>query len=283
MSPFTGPGAGTDSDAGTGVGTDADTEETVRLDRARTDRATEQDERLARVARRRFARRQRARRWLVWRPAVVVAVLLAVVAGATWLVFFSSVLAVKGVDVAGTGSLDPRTVRSAAAVPTGTPLATVDLDAVRARVAALPAVRSVDVTRSWPDRVRVQVVERQAVAVVDRAGVLRGVDRDGVLFRRYPSRPTSLPLVRTGAHTPRDALAEGARVAASLPGDLAARVRSVHVRTVDEIALDLRNGKRVLWGSAQNSEAKARVLTVLLHHRARLYDVTVPGRPVITR
>jgi hypothetical protein len=39
----------------------------------------------------------------------------------------------------------------------------------------------------------------------------------------------------------------------------------------------------VLWGSAQSSEAKARVLTVLLHHRARLYDVTVPGRPVITR
>jgi cell division protein FtsQ len=241
------------------------------------------NEETVRIARKRFARRQRARRWLAWRRVAVAALAVAVVVGGAWLVFFSSVLAVNGVRVTGTESLDPRVVRRAAHVPLGGPLATVDLDAVSRRVRAMPAVKSVDVSRSWPDRVRIDVVERQAVAVVQRNGVLRGLDEDGVLFRRYPSRPGSLPLVHTGSRTRTDALAEAARVGASLPPSLAARVDYLEVQTVDEISLKLRNGKTVLWGSASDSADKADVLEALLQHKASYYDVSVPGDPLIRR
>ena len=108
-------------------------------------------ERTVRIARKRFARRQWTRRWLAWRRVVVVVALLALVAGSLLLVFASSVLSVSGVRVQGTEVLDPAVVRRAAAVPTGTPLATVDLDAVSRRVQALPAVLRVDVSRSWPN------------------------------------------------------------------------------------------------------------------------------------
>jgi cell division protein FtsQ len=240
-------------------------------------------ERTVRIARRRFVRRQWARRWLAWRRVVGVLVLLALVAGSLWLVFASSVLAVSGVRVEGTGVLDPRAVRRAAEVPTGVPLATVDLAAIGRRVERLAAVRRVDVSRAWPDRVRIDVVEREAVAVVAQAGGLRGLDADGVLFRGYQSRPRSLPLVRTDPGTGTDALAEAARVAGSLPRDLSARVDFVEVRTVDTISLRLRNGRTVRWGSADGSARKAQVLAVLLGQRASTYDVTVPGQPVIRR
>lgn len=240
-------------------------------------------ERTVRIARKRFVRRQWARRWLAWRRVVVALVLVVMVAGSGWLVFASSVLAVSGVRVAGTEVLDPQAVREAAAVPTGTPLATVDLAAIGRRVQRLPAVLEVDVSRSWPDAVRIVVTEREAVAVVARGDTLRGLDATGVLFRGYPSRPRSLPLIHTDGRARPDALAEAALVAGSLPSAISGRVDFVEVRTVDTISLRLRNGDTVKWGSASDSDAKGRVLAVLLRQKASLYDVSVPGQPIIKK
>jgi cell division protein FtsQ len=247
--------------------------------------ARAEDEQTVRAARRRFARRQWARRWLAWRGLAVALLAAAVVAGAVWLVFFSAVLAVAGVQVEGTQVLDARQVRRAAVVPTGEPLATVDLDAVAARVEGLAAVRGVDVSRAWPDRVRIAITERVAVAVVERDGVVRGLDEDGVVFREYPSVPEDLPLLRVGTGTRADALAEAATVAGVLPRALAARVSFIEVHTIDRIELRLRGGRTVFWGSAEESQNKARVVEVLLAStpRARTYDVSVPGQPTTRR
>ncbi|MDX6299962.1 MAG: cell division protein FtsQ [Nocardioidaceae bacterium] len=243
------------------------------------------DERTLRIARRRFVRRQWARRWLAWRRVLVTALVLGAVVGTVWLVFFSTVLAVSGVQVKGVDVLSPAAVRRAAAVPTGAPLATVDLGAVTRRVERLPAVRSADVSRAWPDRVRVDVTERTAVAVVAPAqpgGHVRGIDADGVVFRRFTKRPADLPVIRRGPHADADALAQAAQVAGSLTPSLAAKVDFVRVRTVDRITLELRGGRTVLWGSAQDSAEKARVLAVL-PRKASFYDVSVPGQPVIRK
>lgn len=249
----------------------------------RTDTSGPVDERTVRIARKRFARRQWARRWPALRLLLAVLALLAVSAGAGWLVFFSSVLAVEGVDVRGTDVLAPREVRQVAAVPLGEPLARVAVESVEARVQALAPVKTVDVSLSWPDQVRIDVVEREAVAVVERDGGLRGVDEDGVLFRGYDAQPEGLPVVRISAGTRSEALAEAAQVIAALPDDLAGRVDHLEVETVDSIMLRLRNGKTIFWGSAADSATKAEVLDVLLRQKASVYDVSVPGQPTIER
>lgn len=243
------------------------------------------EEQTIRIARKRFARRQWARRWLTWRPLLVLLLALAAVVGSVWLLFFSSVLAVADVTVENNQVLDPREVRRVAQVPMGEPLATVDLDAVAARVEALAPVRSVDVSRAWPDKVRIALRERVAVAVVERGGAMQGLDADGVVFRRYPSPPRDLPVVHIGARTRSDALAEAATVVGVLPAKLAARVDFVEVETIDTISLEMRNGRTVFWGSADDSENKAKVVEVLLHAapRAGTYDVSVPGQPTTTR
>jgi cell division protein FtsQ len=239
-------------------------------------------ERAVRRARRRFARRQWARRWLAWRRLLAALVALGAVVGLVWLVFFSSVLAVTAVEVAGAEVLEESDVRQAAGVPLGRPLATVPLEAVAARVEGLAPVAAVEVTRSWPDRVRIAVVEREAVAVVERDDSFVGVDAEGVLFRSYPSLPAGLPVVRISAATRTEALAEAARVVDALPADLATRVDHLAVRSVDDITLQLRNRRTVVWGSADASADKARVLTLLLDRKARVYDVSVPGQPTLT-
>jgi cell division protein FtsQ len=244
---------------------------------------SQDDEKTIALVRKRFARRQWTRRWLAWRKVVVAVLVLGLLLGAAWLVFFSSALAVNGVRIEGTRIISPDVVRQAAAVPTGKPLATVDLDAITARVERLPAVKSVDVSRAWPDKVRIDVTERRAVAVVESqaGGPARAVDSDGVQFRRLAHAPRGLPKLRLSDGAGKDALTEAARVAGAMPASLARKVAFVEVRTVDTIALVLHSGRMVRWGSADGSADKARVLALLLKQKASLYDVRVPGQPII--
>jgi cell division protein FtsQ len=237
---------------------------------------------VTRRSRRAFARREWARRWVTWKYVVAAVVLVGLVAGSLWLFLFSSVLAVKQVDVAGVDGLRPEQVRAAGAVSTGEPLARVDLDAVRTRVQALAEVRSAAVTRQWPDTIVIEVEERVAIAVVDIGGALRGLDREGVVFDDFRQAPPGLPRVETDTGAGREALQEAADVVSALPDDLAARADHVEVATVDQISLVLRDGRTVLWGSAEESPLKAEVLVALLEGPGRAFDVSVPGRPTFT-
>jgi cell division protein FtsQ len=233
-------------------------------------------------SRRRFARRQWLRRWLVWRYVIASVLLVALTATAIWLVFFSSALTVKQVDVQGESQLTTARVLAAADVPMGAHLAELDLGAIRTRVAGLAAVKRVDVSRDWPDGVLIRITERHEVAVVDIGGHYQAMDSDGVLFKTYPRPPAALPRVVAGATIGSDALAEAARVIDSLPPGLAARVDHVGVRGVDQVTLALRSGATVIWGSDAQSGLKSQVLERLLAHPARTYDVSVPGQPVTT-
>lgn len=235
----------------------------------------------AEVTRKRFARRQWARRWVVWRYVLLALLAVAGIAVGIWLVFFSTVLAVTGVEVEGNELLSDREIEVAADVPTGEPLARADLDAIKERVKSLSAVESVDVSREWPDKVRIEVDEREAVAVVLRDSRYRGLDANGVIFRDYVRPPRGLPVIRIAADTRGEAMAEGAAVVGVLPSDITRRIAYVELATVDEISLILHNGDVVVWGSAEDAEDKAKVLAALLQQDGAVYDVSVPAHPTI--
>jgi cell division protein FtsQ len=226
-----------------------------------------------------FSRRRRARRLLSWRRALAALTVVGLLALGGYAVWFSPWLSAEDVRITGTAQLDVAEVERVAGVPLGEPLARVDLAAVRARVGAMAMVEAVDVTRSWPHEVRIAVTEREAVAVVQVGTGLRGMDASGVLFRDFATAPAGLPRVQVETGTTAEALSEAAAVIAALPPDLATTVDHVQVASVDQIELALRDGRQVLWGSAEESEQKAEVLAVLLGEDARVYDVSVPSNP----
>jgi cell division protein FtsQ len=143
----------------------------------------------------------------------------------------------------------------------------------------MAVVKTVEVTRQWPDRVLVNIEERVAIAVVDIGGRLRGMDAEGVVFREYKRPPPGLPRVETSIGTTSEALHEAAAVISALPESLTTVVDHVQVETVDQISLVLQDGRVVIWGSAADSDTKAEVLEELLKTPARVYDVSVPSRP----
>ena len=241
--------------------------------------STGPDEETVRIARKDFRRRRNAGRWRTLRVVLLAVLAVAVVAASVWVVFFSSFVTARDVTVTGTSSLGDGRIERAADVPTGTPLARLDLDAIRARVEAITAVKSAEVSRSWPHTVHIDVTERTPIAVINQGNGLQGLDDHGVPFGHYANRPKRLPLVIAPPDTADEALVEGGRVIGSLPAGIASRVDTVEVSSVDKIQLVLGNGRRVLWGSSDDSGQKAEVLAVLLRRPGQQIDVSVPARP----
>lgn len=217
---------------------------------------------------------RRRRRWLGWLLAVLGA---AAVAGVVWLVLFSSVLAVRAIEVVGAEGAAADQVRGASSIALGAPLARVDADRAARGIRALPWVADVEVRRGWPDRVVLAVSLRTPVATMVGGSDL--VDATGAVFPAVAPAPTGLPVVKAEG----DALVAATAVLTSLPPDLAERVVRVVATTRDDVTLTLRSDAIVRWGSAEQAAAKAEVLRVLLERRRDLYDVSSPETPTTFR
>ncbi len=234
------------------------------------------------------ARRLHLRRHRWFRTTVVVLGAL-LVAAVVWLIYFSSVLEVRTVSVEGETSLTGQQVRKAADVPLGGPLARVDLTAVEARVKAVPRVRVVEVSRSWPHEVTITIAERTAVMWVMVDGKYRGVDRLGVDFRSYGSKPKKLVEARVIAADAKQrlqTLQAMAAIADRIRRDdpaLSKQVQAIAGSTKDSISLDLTRGRTVIWGSVAQGPRKLEVLEQLLEIDAKGYDISAPDQPTTSK
>lgn len=200
-------------------------------------------------------------------------VVLGIVVAATlvWMVWFSHVFAVREVSVVGASGAAADAVVRAAQVPVGAPLAQLDAAVIGDRVRALAWVGEVDVRRGWPRSVVLAVDERTGIA--RRDGQL--VDAAGVAFTPVSPIPKDLPVVR--AQGP--ALGAAMAVYTQLPQKWRDRVIRLTAASRDDVALTLRSGAVVRWGSAEQPEFKSAVLDALIQRRAAIYDVSAPELP----
>ena len=209
------------------------------------------------------------------RALLAIAIVVPVVAALIWVVWFSPWLSVARVEVSVTstsevaGPLPEEEIRVIANVAPGTPLLRVP------RIAALPQVRSVTVSRAWPDAIVIDVLRRDPVALVAVASGYDIVDEDGVVMRTVPSEVTGVPLVRATG----DGVVAAVTVAREVPAWLSERVDEIEASTRNNVTLRLRNGSTVMWGSAGDTAFKAEVLQTLLQVKAQRYDVSAPGVP----
>lgn len=233
----------------------------------------------------RFLERSRLERRRRWKRIAIAVLAVAASSALAWLIWFSSVLAVRGVEIAGRTTLNEAQVMGAAQVPVGRPLARVDLKAIEGRVAALARVDTVDVSRSWPRTVSISIVERRAIVWMTVGGRIRGIDRHGVDYRSYSSAPKSLLEAKITATEPRDRQQASEAVVAVVDlisaGDAALRgqIQSVSAASKDSIELNLTEGRTVVWGSRAQGERKLAVLRSLLTIKAPHYDVSAPDQP----
>ncbi|HEY3338044.1 MAG TPA: FtsQ-type POTRA domain-containing protein [Propionicimonas sp.] len=222
--------------------------------------------------RRRDQRRRRSLTWLVGALAVVLII------GAVYVVGFSPALAARAVTVNGARVLTKAEVLEAAGVAAGTPLVWVDPSTVAERVSGLPAVAEVTVSRDWPDTVHIAVTERKPRLAIPAGGGYLLADASGVVFQAVDNAPSGLVVVEADPNS-QQVLVDVGTVFSALSSATAAKVSRLEAPTRDGIVLRLRDGSRVVWGSAEESPLKSQVLDALLPLGGSVFNVSAPGFP----
>lgn len=233
---------------------------------------------------RRFTRRRTARRrgWIIALSSI--ALLIAFVAVAV----FTPLMSVRTIEVTGTSRLDPAAVQEALAPLEGRPLAQVSNAEVEALLGEFVLVQSYTVQRTPPSTLVVRVVEREPIGRVEQQGGEVIVDAAGVVLWQVgedgaPEDGSSLPLLEAGK-LGSDAFLAAGRVSLALPTEFRAEVVRVTASSPENVELHLASGATVTWGSADESQRKAQVLTALIKATQDVgvtsYDVSSPDRPV---
>ena len=236
----------------------------------------------------RLAARERVRRRNRWTRAGAAVLVAVVLFAAGWVACFSDVFAVRSVQVAGVQRLDAGEVERVAEVPHGESLALLDTAPIEARIRALAPVADVDVSRKFPNTVRIQVTERTPVAVLDGPDGRRLVDVDGVAYAPAGDSGSRYLVVKTDepALTPEN-LVQILAVVQGLPELIRAQVDKVEADTVQDMTVLLSDGRKIVWGGPEDPEFKTKVLEVLLRDKktrtAKTFDVSVPEAPTVKR
>lgn len=236
----------------------------------------------------------RARKLLYTVSALAIIAVLYVV-----LVFFSPLLATQKITVRGASLLETTQVEQKLEPLRGVPLTRIDEKKVRELLGQDNVIRSVQVESRPPHELVVTLKERTAVAVVKQGDTYHTVDSDGVSLLESATQPdTSVPLVRFSGDDPQTS-AEFHTISTALsamPSELLAQVKEASATSTSSITLTLRDNTTVQWGTAEESELKAKVLLSLRQAIAKraqeeksseaqtqkvtVYDVSAPRVPV---
>ncbi|MFL5825544.1 MAG: cell division protein FtsQ/DivIB [Thermoleophilaceae bacterium] len=226
----------------------------------------------------------------VWRRRLTLAALAAAALAALYMAWFrdSSFVRVEQVTVSGLTTGDAARVR-AALVGEARDMTTLHVrrDRLERAVQGFAVVRSLEVSTNFPHGLAIRVIERRPAALLKAPGGQAIAAADGTLLHNVDARGKlpvlrlgSLPAARLTDGTPARALA----VVAAAPPALAGRLSSVRVEAGSGLVARLRNGPKILFGSAERLADKwaaaASVLADPSSRGASYIDARLPERPV---
>ncbi len=205
----------------------------------------------------------------------------------------SPLVAISTVEVSGATVVTPDEVRTASGISPGMSLLRVDLDEAAARVEGMPRIERAEVVRIDPLTIEIRVIERQPVYLARAGDTAVSIDDDGIVLAEGDVSglvTVDLPsgaLPQPGASVDEvPALANAVAVAEGMPGTLRTRIAGYRAEEADRALAVLDDGTLVELGRAEDLDAKARALSVVLEDLAgrtiSIIDVRSPSAPVVT-
>ena len=240
------------------------------------------------ASRRREVRRAKQRRR---RRVTITLLTLSLLGTGGWIMARSSLFALEGIEIAGTRSLSRAEVTRASGLKPGDNMLSLALDDVETRIAHLPLVRSVTVTKPVPGRVRILIEERSPAYVLETIEGFHYLDAEAVVIGTAPGPLDRLPTIRSLSH---ELEAEGERAStadvtnaigliASLPHRL--RGGSLVVDVSAGTYSVIRSALTIKFGSFDRINDKIRAVGMVVERakvareRLTVIDVRSPTRP----
>jgi len=208
--------------------------------------------------------------------SLVVGLVVALLAGAAYVLGYSTLFTVSSVEVI--GSTRPLNT----GITKGQKLARVEPRAVATQLEKLDWVRSAKISRNWINgKVVVELTSRTPIATFEN----RVIDSMGASFVPQGRRPEGLILIQ--AANLEDAK-EGVKFLTQLPEELKSSLTVVKVRSTGALVLiSQNNGKaiEIRWGSDSENELKLKVYKALIalpeNADIKRVGVSAPLAPIV--
>jgi cell division protein FtsQ len=192
--------------------------------------------------------------------------------------------AIQNVKITGQSETSEVDVLSALDIGTYPSLLTLNLDAAKARIEALPWVKEATLKKLYPDTVEIGVVERDAYATWQHDSVVSLIDRAGMVITddvsdQYEALPR---VVGTGAA---DKAADYAALLASQPG-IAGQAKAGVLVSESRWTILLKNGIALMLPS-EDPQAALSIIVGLDHDHGLLsreitaVDLRQPGQMIV--
>lgn len=176
----------------------------------------------------------------------------------------------------------------------GDSMFTADLAATQEVLYSFPLIASVEVTRDWPNSVRITVEERRAWGTWEQGGVRYTIDRDGVVLGTTPPpdgsphiKAAELTSLRIGDRVSYQAVDAAAEIYEKLPRQLGTTVSEVAYLTGTGVQVTTASGQSALLGDSSSIAYKLAVWAALsteARNRGISYttiDLRYGNRPVL--
>jgi cell division protein FtsQ len=225
-----------------------------------------------------------ARRRRQLRIAVVVLTVTAILVGSIAL-YRSQVFSIDEIQVIGTERLTADAVRGRAAVPQKATLLRYPAREIKERLLAFAWIAEAHVTRDFPHTLRIRIVERSPIAVVDTGKTFWAVDKTGMVLGEQALEETStLPVVRDipgldlkpGRASTSEVLGNALAVLSGISDELRGKLRAVTAPSIDETTLLTTENVEILIGEATELETKSlRATTIMRKYAGKVVFIDV--------
>lgn len=226
--------------------------------------------------------------------AGIVALVVAVLSGMVWLLFFSPVLKLEASHITVSGAnewVSAEEVATVAERQVGRSLLVVSTSGIEQDLKALPGVTSAEVSRQWPHGVAISVAAQKPAAVLRSSdGSLTAVDSQARVLNAVGASVDGIPVVdvdsvESGLES--KAVQQTLEVLASLPESWRQRITKVTAKTQDSVTTELDNGQiAIVWGDASQLALKKAEVDKIINDPAVIGDkhhvnVSSPKKPII--
>jgi cell division protein FtsQ len=205
----------------------------------------------------------------------------------------SQLFAIRHVEVLGNEQLSAERILGIAAVPADATLLRFPGSDVRERLEADPWIERAQVTRDFPDTMRIRVTERVPVAYVDLGGdQLWLVDDEGFVVGEQTAETTrTLMVIRDlegvdpaiGRKTMSEPLLNALHVLAGMSAELKERVRAISAPAIERTALITTDDIEIVVGAAEDIGLKDEIARRILAEqegKVVYINVRATDRPV---
>lgn len=211
---------------------------------------------------------------------------IGLVAGLTAVLVLSPALAFQKLEVDGTDLVSDQEIAAALQPLYGEPLARVTAERVAEAFAPMTLIQAFTTRIQPPNTLVVTIIERQPVGYVASGSGFDVVDAVGVVLWSDQEAPNEMPHILVSPDSESPSFVAVSRVLLALPADIQAQVEDITATTLDDVRFTIRDrDHEVVWGSAERSVEKARVLGPSLRaagaDESRVIDVTTPDSVVI--